>query len=126
MPPRRALVPDIAPDVVRQRLLIEGFYTTELDRTVVAEFLRDLAATLALRGYTEPVIFSPGGEGKAANQGFDAFLPLVDSGIAAYFWTSRRFFSIVIYTCKTFDDTAAVRFAETFLRVEGETVTLAF
>jgi S-adenosylmethionine decarboxylase len=123
---RRAPVSDLAPDIVRQRLLIEGFYAIEVDRAVVAAFLRDLAATLALRAYAEPVIFSPGGEGKAENQGFDAFLPLVDSGIAAYFWTRRRFFSIVIYTCKAFDEAAAVRFAEVSLRVEGETVKLAF
>jgi len=125
-PPRRSLVRDIAPDIVRQRLLIEGFYAIEVDRTVVAEFLCGLAATLALRAYAEPVIFSPGGEGQAANQGFDAFLPLVDSGIAAYFWTGRRFFSIVVYTCKAFDEAAAVGFAESFLRVNGESVKLAF
>jgi len=119
-------VRDIAPDIVRQRLLIEGYYAADLDRAAVAGFLHGLAASLALRAYAEPVIFSPGGEGKAGNQGYDAFLPLVDSGIAAYFWTRQRFFSVVIYTCKAFDEAAAVRFARTHLRVDGEPVTLAF
>lgn len=117
---------DLAPDIVRQRLLIEGFYAVDLDRAAVADLLHGLASALALRAYAEPVIFSPGGEGKAANQGYDAFLPLVDSGVAGYFWSARRFFSIVVYSCKAFDADEAARFVKARLRVDGEIVTLAF
>jgi hypothetical protein len=117
---------DIAPDIFRQRLLIEGFYSIEVGRNAVEAFLSDLAAELGLRAYAEPVIFSPEGQGSAENQGFDAFLPLVDSGIAAYFWTGRRFFSIVLYTCKAFDEDTAVRFAREFLDVEGKPVVFSF
>ena len=56
----------------------------------------------------------------------DAFLPLVDSGIAAYFWTGRRFFSIVLYTCKAFDADAAVGYTRLALGVAGEPVVFAF
>ena len=117
---------DIAPDIFRQRLLIEGFYAKPLERDGVAEFLRGLAAELGMRAYAQPVIFAPEGEGRAENQGFDAFLPLVDSGIAAYFWTGRRFFSIVLYTCKAFDEGTAVRYTRAFLGVEEEPVVLTF
>ncbi|MGB8433722.1 MAG: hypothetical protein WCE38_05640 [Burkholderiales bacterium] len=117
---------EIAPDIFRQRLLIEGFYSSEVGRGAVATFLTGLAAELGLRAYAEPVIFSPEGQGSAENQGFDAFLPLIDSGIAAYFWTGRRFFSIVLYTCKAFDEDVAVRFTRQFLDVEEEPVVLSF
>ena len=119
-------VRDIAPEIFRQRLLIEGFYAIELGRGAVEACLTGLAAELGLRAYAEPVIYSPAGQGSAENQGFDAFLPLVDSGIAAYFWTGRRFFSIVLYTCKAFDEDAAVRFMRRFLDVEEIPVVLSF
>ena len=120
------IVRDIAPDIFRQRLLIEGFYTKPVARDTVAAFLQGLAAELGMRAYAEPVIFAPEGEGRAQNQGFDAFLPLVDSGIAAYFWTGRRFFSIVLYTCKAFDEGVAVRYTREFLSVEDDPFVFAF
>jgi S-adenosylmethionine decarboxylase len=117
---------DIAPDIFRQRLLVEGFYSIELGRGAVEAFLTGLAAELGLRAYAEPVIYSPEGQGSAENQGFDAFLPLIDSGIAAYFWTGRRFFSIVLYTCKAFDEDTAVRFTREFLDVSDDPVVFSF
>jgi S-adenosylmethionine decarboxylase len=121
-----AAVREIAPDIFRQRLLIEGYYSNAVGRNVVAEFLRGLAAELGLRTYAQPVIFSPEGLGRAENQGFDAFLPLVDSGIAAYFWSDQRFFSIVFYTCKAFDQDAAVRYTRAFLGVKADPVVFPF
>jgi len=117
---------DIAPDIFRQRLLVEGYYSRGIGRAAVAEFLAGLSAELGLRAYAEPVIYSPEGQGSAENQGFDAFLPLIDSGIAAYFWTGRRFFSIVLYTCKAFDEDTAVRFTREFLDVSDDPVVFSF
>ena len=101
---------DLAPHIFRQRLLMEGIYTIEMDRATLARYMSGLAAHLDLRAYGEAVIYSPAGLGKAENQGFDAFLPLIDSGIAAYVWSSARLFSIVLYTCKGFDAARAVDF----------------
>ena len=111
---------DLAPDIFRQRLLIEGYYSAEVTRGSLADYLTGLAAHLGLRAYGEAAIFSPGAEGSAANQGFDAFLPLVDSGIAAYVWTSRRFVSIFLFTCKRFDPAAAIEFTRRAFAIEGE------
>jgi len=104
----------LAPHIFRQRLLMEGIYTVEVDRDALARYMNGLAAHLDMRAYGEPVIYSPAGLGKDENQGFDAFLPLIDSGIAAYIWTSARLFSIVLYTCKGFDAARAVDFTRTF------------
>jgi S-adenosylmethionine decarboxylase len=54
------------------------------------------------------VIFTPGGEGRQENQGYDAFLPLIDSGISLYVWTGPRFLAVVLFTCKAFDEAAAI------------------
>ena len=73
----------IAPDIFRQRLLIEGYFERHVDEAALRAYLPGLAAHLGLRPYGEPVIFAPAtGMGSAANAGFDAFMPLIDSGIA--------------------------------------------
>jgi S-adenosylmethionine decarboxylase len=105
---------DLAPEIVRQRLLIEGLYTAAIDRDAVERYLVELAGQLDLRVYGRPIIHAPGGAGKAENQGFDAFIPLIDSGIALYVWTARRFFAVVLFTCKPFPVEQAVAFTRAF------------
>jgi S-adenosylmethionine decarboxylase len=118
---------NIAPDIFRQRLLVEGFYAIDMEAEVVKTFLLDLAQTLDLRTYGEPIVFSPtSGLGKDENAGYDAFVPLVDSGVSAYIWTARKFFSVVIYTCKGFEKDDAIQFIERFFATESNTVHLSF
>ena len=117
---------DLAPHITRQRLLVEGYYTIEVDHAAVDRYLHGIAAHLGLRAYATATIFSPGGEGKAENQGFDAFLPLVDSGISLYVWSSARFFSAILYTCKRFDERAAVAFTREYFGVHGEIASSGF
>ena len=105
---------DLAPEITRQRLLIEGHYSISVDREVVAVFLRSVAKHLELETYDDPVIFSPGGSGKPENQGFDAFIPLIDSGISLYVWENQQFFSTLLYTCKSFDESEAISYAKSF------------
>ncbi|MBW4694371.1 MAG: hypothetical protein KME27_21710 [Lyngbya sp. HA4199-MV5] len=118
---------NLAPDIFRQRLLIEGFYTIALTEATLKAYLQGVAAHLNLRAYGEPVIFAPAsGMGKAENQGFDAFLPLIDSGISAYIWSGRNFFSIVIYTCKGFDEQAAIAYTKDCLQTTDDVVSQSF
>lgn len=108
---------DLAPDITRQRLLIEGYFEIDVDAAIITDYLHTLAAALDLRTYGEPTIFAPGGEGRAENQGYDAFIPLIDSGISLYVWTGQRFLSVVVFTCKSFDDSRALEFTRTFFRM---------
>ena len=117
---------DLAPHITRQRLLVEGHYTIEVDRGAVDRYLHGIAAHLGLRAYGAATIFSPGGEGKAENQGFDAFLPLIDSGIALYVWSTARFFSAILYTCRRFDEAAAIDFTRRYFDVREEVAALGF
>ena len=115
----------------RQRLLIEGRFSRALDREIVGRLLLDLADALGMRAYGDPIVYSPDsliefGEGKQENAGYDAFLPLVDSGITGYFWTGPKFFSIVVYTCAAFDEYSAIAFLRDALAVEGELVHAGF
>jgi hypothetical protein len=99
---------DLAPDITRQRILIEGFFTIDVDEDVIGSFFERISGELGLRMYGTPIVFAPGGEGRAENEGFDAFAPLIDSGISVYVWTRPRFVSVVAFTCKRFDEQKAV------------------
>ena len=101
---------DLAPDILRQRLLLEGYYTVRVNRTAVEGFLTGIAGNLGLRTYGAPIVHTPDGLGKAENQGFDAFIPLIDSGISLYVWSARQFFAAVLFTCKSFDVSQALDF----------------
>lgn len=117
---------NIAPHILRQRLLIEGFFQIEVTREVLSDYLFGVAKHLNLRVYGEPTIFSPEGMGKEENQGFDAFIPLIDSGISAYIWSQDKFFSIIIYTCKSFDVEAAKAFTHSFFKVTDSLESFEF
>jgi hypothetical protein len=110
---------DLAPDIVRQRLLIEGLYTADIDQERVERYLVELAAHLNLRTYGRPIVHAPGGAGKDDNQGFDAFIPLIDSGISLYIWSRKRFFATVLFTCKAFDSNAALDFTRRFFSADA-------
>ncbi|NCC23262.1 MAG: hypothetical protein EOM26_12515 [Alphaproteobacteria bacterium] len=116
-----------APDIFRQRLLIEGYWTVDVDGETVKQFLLDLAAELGLRTYGTPIVFSPGsGMGSGENAGFDAFVPLIDSGISGYFWSSQKFLSVVLYTCKGFEAEKAVAFTKEYFQLDGKVVSFSF
>lgn len=99
---------NLAPDIVRQRLLIEGIFTIDVDESAITRYFDEVTAALGLRTYGSPTIFAPRGEGGEENEGYDAFIPLIDSGISLYVWTGPRFLSVVAFTCKRFDSTRAV------------------
>ena len=77
-------------------------------------------------GGGNPVIYSPSGMGKEENEGYDAFVPLIDSGISAYIWSNARFFSILIYICKGFDELTAIEFTRQYFGVQKEIVNESF
>ncbi len=107
---------DLAPQISRQRLLIEGLYSVNIDQTVVESYLLGIASHLDLRTYGTPTVYAPGGLGKEENEGFDAFIPLIDSGISLYVWSSAKFFASVLFTCKKFDTDRALRYTSEFFR----------
>jgi hypothetical protein len=56
---------DLAPDITRQRLLIEGYFAATVDRPAVERYLLGLARHRDLTTYGTPVIHSSAGAGKS-------------------------------------------------------------
>ena len=110
---------NLAPDIMRQRLLVEGIYSIEFDEEKIRSFMIGLANKLKLRTYGEVLVHSPDGIGKSSNEGFDAFLPLIDSGISFYVWTGKNFFALVLFTCKEFNSDDALAFINNELLCEN-------
>lgn len=105
-----------ASHVMRQRLLVEGFYSIKVTKSVIKRYFNEITKGLELKKYGEPIIFSPGSLGKKQNQGYDAFIPLIDSGISVYIWSNVKFFSTVIYTCKNFEGKTAIKITKKFFK----------
>ena len=116
----------IAPEIFRQRLLIEGYFDREgVDESVILDYFAAITAGLGLRTYAAPAVHVTGGEGKPENQGFDAFVPLIDSGIYVGVWSGPRFVSVILYTCASFDEAEATRITREHFQI-GEHATASF
>jgi hypothetical protein len=115
--------PRLAPEIFRKRLLIEGYFARqELDGEAIQDYFTTITGRLGLRTYGQPIVHQTSGQGKAANEGFDAFVPLIDSGIYVCVWSVRRFASVILYTCAEFDDTVATEITRQFFELtEWET-----
>ena len=105
---------NLAPDIMRQRLLIEGYYTIDVGEQQISRYMSGIAKKLELRTYGDATIHSTGGAGRPENEGYDAFIPLIDSGISLYVWSSSKFFASILFTCKEFSNDNAVRYAQDF------------
>jgi S-adenosylmethionine decarboxylase len=116
----------LAPEIFRKRLLIEGFFSRpDVGAQTILEYLRHITSQLGLRTYAEPIVHQTGGQGKDANQGFDAFVPLIDSGIYVCVWSRPRFLSIILFTCAEFDEQKAEATTAKFFAI-GETDSFLF
>ena len=111
-------MPRLAPEIFRKRLLIEGDLAgPSLDAQGIRDYFSAITARLGLRTYGQPIVHQTSGEGKAENEGFDAFVPLIDSGIDVCVWSGPRFLSVILYTCAEFDETQATRATRDFFEM---------
>jgi S-adenosylmethionine decarboxylase len=108
---------NIAPDIFRKRLLVEGYFAVAMSEDTLKSYFSSITLELGLRTYGDPVIHRTSGEGKSVNEGYDGFVPLVDSGIYIGVWLNPKFLSTIIYTCGEFDDEKAVSFVKDFFQL---------
>lgn len=107
----------IAPEVFRKRLLVEGYFGIEIAAHDLKDYFSFITNELGLRTYGEPIIHETSGAGKDINEGFDGFVPLIDSGIYISVWLNPKFLSTIIYTCGEFDSEKAVSSVKQFFQL---------
>jgi hypothetical protein len=110
---------NIAPDIFRKRLLIEGYYSIDVTEETIKSFFSHITGELSLKTYGNPIVHATSGTGKEMNQGYDAFVPLIDSGIYISVWINKKFLSLIIYTCKDFNHNDALEKTKDFFQINN-------
>jgi hypothetical protein len=101
---------DLAPEIVRQRLVIEGVPARPVDDAQIRVYLAALSRELDMVQLIEPVTH------RSDRYGWAGWIHWETSGAHFYAWEQPRlFFSVDVYTCKAFDVDTAVSFTRRFL-----------
>jgi hypothetical protein len=101
---------DLAPGILRQRLVIEGVPTRPIGGVQVRRYLSALTRVVDMVPLMEPVTH------RSDRFGWAGWIHWETSGAHFYAWERPQlFFSVDIYTCKAFEVERAVSFTRDFL-----------
>jgi hypothetical protein len=101
---------DLAPDILRQRLVVEGVPARPVDDAQIRAYLSALSREVDMVQLLEPVTH------RSDLYGWAGWIHWETSGAHFYAWEQPRlFFSVDMYTCKAFDADRAVAFTRDFL-----------
>ncbi|MFC1615889.1 S-adenosylmethionine decarboxylase [Patescibacteria group bacterium] len=102
---------NLAPNIYRQRLVVEGICENPITDSQIKEYLSKLSEKLDMKTLTKPVTH------KSDKFGWAGWIHWESSGCHFYAWDKPfPFFSADIYTCKKFDDDTAVNFTKNFFK----------
>jgi S-adenosylmethionine decarboxylase len=103
-------MPDLAPMIHRQRLVVEGTVTAPIGDETIRGCLRDLGEVIDMTVLAEPVTH------RSPQYGWAGWVHWETSGAHFYAWDQPLlFFSVDIYSCKPFDPLDVVRFMQAYL-----------
>jgi hypothetical protein len=102
---------ELAPDVFRQRMILEGETFKPIAPEDIKKLLDKLCVSLDMVALTAPTL------SYCEEYGWCGHMHWVTSGVHMYTWANRKpsFFSIDIYTCKEFSHRHAVDAVKDFL-----------
>ena len=100
---------DLAPDIHRQRLVVEGSPARIVTDADIRTYLAELTEVIGMTPLMEPVTH------RSPTYGWAGWIHWETSGAHFYAWDEPElFFSVDIYTCRAFDDGDAVAFTRAF------------
>lgn len=100
---------DLAPEIYRQRLVVEGLVTAPITAPQIEDYLGQLSIILDMTTLLTPVTH------QSDTYGWAGWIHWETSGAHFYAWDQPRlFFSADIYTCKAFSADTAVDFTRRF------------
>ena len=107
---------DLAPEIHRQRLVIEGYPNDPISDTQIKEYLSGLSVVLEMKELLQPVTH------QSDLYGWAGWIHWENSGAHFYGWdTPLLFFSVDIYTCKPFLAKTAVDYTTDFFDIISKT-----
>lgn len=111
---------DLAPEIYRQRLVVEGLVDRPIERHKIVEYLSELSRVLDMITVLDPVTH------ESDLYGWAGWIHWETSGAHFYAWDRPRlFFSVDMYTCKWFSNDEAVEFTRAFFNAR-QVVSRAF
>lgn len=100
---------DLAPNIYRQRLVIEGYPKKPITDSDIKQYLHELATVADMTELLSPVTH------RSDLYGWAGWIHWETSGAHFYAWEQPLlFFSVDIYTCKEFNPQAVVEFTQKF------------
>ncbi len=105
--------PDLAPGILRQRLVIEGLPAAPIGAEEIVGFLKSLSDICGMITLIEPVTH------RSEMFGWAGWIHWESSGAHFYAWDEPRpFFSVDIYTCKAFEPEKVLTFTAEYFHAE--------
>ncbi|MGO9874860.1 MAG: S-adenosylmethionine decarboxylase [Acidimicrobiia bacterium] len=105
---------DLAPQILRQRLVVEGTCAEPIDALQIRQYLNRLATVCDMRTLTRPVTH------RSQRYGWAGWVHWETSGAHFYAWDQPvRFFSVDIYTCKAFDPDRVIDFTAQYFDTDN-------
>ena len=106
---------DLAPDICRQRMILEGTLHNSFESEEMVRYCKEISEILNMTPIGEPITDF------AEKYGWCAYMHWKESGMHIYSWNVRdpKFFSIDIYTCKSFRCLDVVAHATEFFDEEN-------
>ena len=101
---------DLAPDIVRQRMVVEGTLHLTFSPLEMVGYCVEITKVLGMTAVSSPIC------NHDPAYGLCAYMHWKESGMHIYGWDNRKppFFSIDIYTCKDFKEKRVVEFTKGF------------
>lgn len=102
---------DLAPEIYRQRLIIEGLCKEPLKLEQIKDYLIKLGDVAEMRVLAKPLIHEVkeiGGRG--------GYVYWVKSGAHLYSWKKPPFFNVDIYACAAFSNKDVVQFTKDYFK----------
>tara|TARA_Y100000593_G_scaffold49908_1_gene94055 strand:+ start:16942 stop:17295 length:354 start_codon:yes stop_codon:yes gene_type:complete len=101
---------DLAPEICRQRMVVEGTLHNSFSPEDQKRYCEEISKVLDMTPVSEPKTDF------AEKYGWCCFMHWKESGMHIYSWDHRnpKFFSIDIYTCKSFNSEDVLRYTEEF------------
>ena len=100
---------DLAPEIYRQRLVVEGYPAQPITPEEITNYLTALSKVMAMHVIQEPITSFCG------QFGWAGWIHWSTSGAHFYAWDQPiRFFSVDAYTCKAFSAERVVEFTRAY------------
>ena len=103
------LYQDLAPQILRQRMVIEGYPASPISDLDIKDYLSRLSDLIGMTTLIEPVTH------RSDLYGWAGWIHWETSGAHFYAWEQPLlFFSVDIYTCKAFDEHVALDYTRRY------------